>query len=85
MCIPGCVNFLTEIGNYTWDVDKTGAKLNKPVDDFNHLLDAMRYALEDFVKGLKAGNMNLCRCVFKLFHPLLVQGIFPTIFYIVLN
>ena len=26
-------------------------KINKPVDDFNHLLDAMRYALEDFVKG----------------------------------
>jgi phage terminase large subunit len=48
---PRCVNFLTEIGNYTWDADKAGVKLNKPVDDFNHLLDAMRYALEEFVKG----------------------------------
>ena len=48
---PRCVNFLTEIGNYTWDVDKTGSKLNKPIDDFNHLLDAMRYALEDILKG----------------------------------
>lgn len=48
---PRCVNFLTEIGNYTWNVDKTGTKLNKPIDDFNHLLDAMRYALEDFLKG----------------------------------
>ena len=48
---PRCVNFLTEIGNYTWDVDKAGSKLNKPIDDFNHLLDAMRYALEDFLKG----------------------------------
>ena len=48
---PRCVNFLTEIGNYTWDVDKAGTKLNKPIDDFNHLLDAMRYALEDFLKG----------------------------------
>lgn len=48
---PRCVNFLTEIGNYTWDVDKTGTKLNKPIDDFNHLLDAMRYAMEDFLKG----------------------------------
>ena len=48
---PRCVNFLTEIGNYTWDVDKSGTKLNKPIDDFNHLLDAMRYALEDFLKG----------------------------------
>ena len=48
---PRCVNFLTEISNYTWDTDKFGKKLNKPIDDFNHLMDAMRYALEDMVKG----------------------------------
>jgi len=49
---PRCVNFLTEIGNYQWDVDpKTGRKINKPVDDFNHLMDAMRYALEDDSRG----------------------------------
>lgn len=49
---PKCVNFLTEIGNYTWDTDpKTGKKLNRPIDDFNHLMDAMRYALEEFVTG----------------------------------
>lgn len=46
-----CVNFLTEISNYTWDKDKFGAKLNKPIDDFNHLMDAMRYALERFIHG----------------------------------
>lgn len=46
-----CVNFLTEISNYTWDVDKFGKKLNKPIDDFNHLMDAMRYALESFSVG----------------------------------
>lgn len=48
---PRCVNFLTEISNYTWDVDKFGTTINKPVDDFNHLLDAMRYAMEDFLRG----------------------------------
>lgn len=48
---PKCVNFLTEISNYTWDTDKFGKKVNKPIDDFNHLMDAMRYALEEFVKG----------------------------------
>ncbi|MGG0663418.1 PBSX family phage terminase large subunit [Viridibacillus arvi] len=47
---PSCANFLTEITNYTWAQDKFGKKLNKPVDDFNHLMDAMRYALED-IKG----------------------------------
>lgn len=51
---PKCVNFITEISNYTWDTDtKTGRKLNKPIDDFNHLMDAMRYALEDFVVGAR--------------------------------
>lgn len=49
---PRCVNFLTEIGNYQWDVDpKTGRKINKPVDDFNHLMDAMRYGVEDCSRG----------------------------------
>lgn len=50
---PRCVNFLTEISNYTWDTDKFGNKLNVPVDDFNHLMDAMRYALEAFITGSK--------------------------------
>lgn len=48
---PKCVNHITEISNYCWDKDKTGKLLNKPVDDFNHLMDALRYAVERFVKG----------------------------------
>lgn len=48
---PRCVNFITEISNYTWDRDKFENKLNKPIDDFNHLMDAMRYALEGFIRG----------------------------------
>ncbi len=42
---PLCCNFLTEISNYSWDSDKQGHKINRPVDDFNHLMDAMRYAV----------------------------------------
>lgn len=48
---PRCVNFLTEISNYTWAEDKFGGKLNRPIDAFNHLMDAMRYALEDVLMG----------------------------------
>lgn len=51
---PKCVNFLTEISNYTWDKDKFGNAINKPVDDFNHLMDAMRYAIERHI-NLNAG------------------------------
>lgn len=50
---PRCVNFLTEISNYTWDTDKFGTKLNAPIDDFNHLMDAMRYALEKYIAEKK--------------------------------
>ena len=35
---PRCVNFLTEISNYTWGQDKFGAKLNVPIDDSNHFI-----------------------------------------------
>ena len=48
---PRCVNFLTEISNYAWDKDKFGKSVNKPIDDFNHLMDAMRYALEDYMRN----------------------------------
>ena len=50
---PRCVNFITEISNYTWDTDKFGTRLNVPIDDFNHLMDAMRYSLEEHITGNK--------------------------------
>lgn len=50
---PRCVNFLTEISNYTWNTDRFGNKLNEPIDDFNHLMDAMRYALEKYITNNK--------------------------------
>lgn len=50
---PRCANFITEISNYTWDKDRLGNKLNRPIDDFNHLMDAMRYGLEKHVVGNK--------------------------------
>ncbi|MDE7231043.1 MAG: PBSX family phage terminase large subunit [Oscillospiraceae bacterium] len=44
---PKCVNFYTEISSYVWAADKFGKLTNKPSDSMNHLMDAMRYALED--------------------------------------
>lgn len=48
---PKCENFIKEIGSYCWDKDKEGHSTNKPVDTNNHLMDAMRYALEGYIKG----------------------------------
>lgn len=37
-------NLITELRKYAWDKDKrTGETLNKPIDDFNHAIDAFRY------------------------------------------
>jgi phage terminase large subunit len=37
-------NLINELRKYAWDKDKkTGAKLNKPIDDFNHAIDSLRY------------------------------------------
>lgn len=49
---PSCYNFIIEINNYVWDVDKDGKVLNDPIDDYNHLMDALRYASE------KLGQQN---------------------------
>ena len=37
------LNLIKEIKNYKWAVDKNNKRVGKPVDKFNHLLDALRY------------------------------------------
>jgi phage terminase large subunit len=48
---PTCKNFVDEISQYAWDKDKQGHTTNQPVDEHNHLMDAMRYAMEAVGKG----------------------------------
>lgn len=50
---PKCENYIVEINNYVWDT-KDGKIMNKPIDDYNHLMDAKRYATENMEKkGLR--------------------------------
>ncbi len=42
---PKCVNTIMELGNYVWDT-KDGQAVNKPIDEYNHILDALRYSVE---------------------------------------
>lgn len=39
------VNLIRELRNYTWAQDRDGNSLNYPIGDFDHALDAVRYAL----------------------------------------
>lgn len=46
------VNGIKEYRNYLWLTDKDGRILNKPIDLWNHFLDATRYGFE----GLRGSN-----------------------------
>lgn len=37
------LNLIKELRSYTWEKDNTGANTNRPIDNFNHCIDAMRY------------------------------------------
>lgn len=39
------LNLIKEFQNYKWIEDKNGNLLNKPVDNYNHAIDAIRYAV----------------------------------------
>ena len=38
-------NLIKELRNYSWVVDKNGNPTNKPIDDYNHAIDASRYSI----------------------------------------
>lgn len=43
---PKCTNAINELSNYVWAKDKNDEPMNKPIDEYNHFLDALRYSLE---------------------------------------
>ena len=45
---PKCTNFIMELNNYCYDQDKDGKMLDKPIKDFDHLMDALRMASERY-------------------------------------
>jgi phage terminase large subunit len=49
-------NLINELQNYIWMTDKQGNKLNKPIDAYNHAIDAMRYAMTSQLENPHKGN-----------------------------
>lgn len=37
------VNFIKEYRNYVWETDRDGNKTGRPIDAYNHCMDALRY------------------------------------------
>lgn len=53
------INLIKELRNYTWAKDKDGNSVNYPIDMYNHLLDAMRYALWTKFGKRNVGSYNI--------------------------
>jgi phage terminase large subunit len=49
-------NLINELRNYIWLTDKSGVKMNKPIDAYNHAIDAMRYAIMSQLENPNKGS-----------------------------
>jgi phage terminase large subunit len=59
---PSCVEVITELENYAWQKDKKSNEyINKPIDNFNHYIDSIRYSLQcvDNSKKVKVYNKSM--------------------------
>ena len=55
---PSCENHIMEFSNYSWKKNKqTGEYTNEPIEKYNHLMDAMRYGIQQVRKG-KVKTLN---------------------------
>jgi phage terminase large subunit len=58
---PGCVHTAAELAAYAWEPvtgGQAGVFANRPQDSENHLMDALRYAIEDLPR-LREGKMRI--------------------------
>ena len=49
-------NLINELQSYVWLVNKEGDKMNKPIDAFNHCIDAARYAITSQLENPNRGQ-----------------------------
>ena len=55
---PSCEETIKELENYAWDVDKEGTGVNKPIDAYNHCIDALRYSLQCVGQKLQTASKS---------------------------
>ena len=52
-------NLIKELQSYTWMKDREGNTINKPIDAFNHCIDAARYAITSQLQTPNKGKYNI--------------------------
>lgn len=63
---PSCEHTIEEFNTYTFDQDKEGNWLNDPVDESNHIIDALRYSMERYHLGKKKDKKDKYKAVQSL-------------------
>ncbi|RRR54257.1 PBSX family phage terminase large subunit [Streptococcus suis] len=61
---PSCVKTIEEFDTYIYKQDKDGKWLNEPIDDNNHIIDAIRYALERY--HIQTSKLNIDKTIKKI-------------------
>lgn len=61
---PPCVKTIEEFDTYIYKQDKDGKWLNEPIDDNNHIIDAIRYALERY--HIQTSKLNVDKTIKKI-------------------
>jgi phage terminase large subunit len=56
---PSSVHLIKELQNYIWLKTKDGETLNKPIDAYNHCIDAMRYAITAQLDNPHRGSYHI--------------------------
>ena len=51
-------NLIHELQNYIWMKDKEGNKINRPIDKYNHAIDAMRYVTSSIIEDPNKGEYH---------------------------
>jgi len=54
--LSSSTNAISEFRNYKWKEDKTGALLNTPIDEHNHIIDPCRYATYSILSKPRFGS-----------------------------
>lgn len=52
-------NLIKELRGYTWQTDKSGTTLNKPIDYLNHGIDAFRYLFQKVLANKSTGQYSV--------------------------
>ncbi|HZX57725.1 MAG TPA: hypothetical protein VFE54_03335, partial [Mucilaginibacter sp.] len=55
------INLRNELARYKWKADRSGKTINEPVDQWNHLIDPLRYIA---LNKLKISNLALPKTKF---------------------